>query len=186
MSFKSIRASAAIAVVMALTLASALASATPPPPPGGRDKPIPGTRHVFRGSIERSGRAKLTVRLVHTGHVRARKYSLVLRRVRARCNGHWLVVQGPITGGMTIWNRYAHDGQFFSGVSVDGDPRHPSFAETSKGRLLPPGVPLGQALRARGIVRVWGSSVPLRGGHSERCRSGRLRWRAGSTSGWHL
>jgi hypothetical protein len=120
----------------------------------------------------------LTVKLLRIHHRRYRDYKLILRGVPVRCGRRARIVRPTITGGETIWNRYAHDRHFGGTVAVEGDPQNPSFADTSRGRLLRPNLPLGHEHAAKGVVRVWGSHVPLRAHGSADCHSGRRRWTA--------
>lgn len=136
--------------------------------------PRPGT---LRGHIERSGHAKLQIRYQRKFHrrpppsrearrLRIRDYTWHLYRVPLKCKGGPAIARYTVKGGEAIVNKYAGRGDFGGGDFEGGKRR---FREYVQGKLINPN-------KAKGWVRVAGTHVPVRGGGTEKCDSGRLHW----------
>src|SRR3954463_3071305 len=126
--------------------------------------PHPGT---LRGHIEPSGHAKLRIIYRRQYHVNVREYSWHFYLVPLKCKGGPAVARYTVKGGEGINNKYADRGGFGGGVSEGGKKR---FREYVDGKLINPN-------KAKGWVRVAGTHVPVRGGGTEKCDSGRLHWK---------
>jgi hypothetical protein len=141
-----------------------------------KSEPRPGT---LRGHIAPSGHAKLQItyqRRVHGGpppskaasRGRIRSYVWHLYRVPLKCKGGPAVARYTVKGGEALNQRYAtHRREFGGGESTGGRKK---FRENVGGNLVNPN-------KAKGWVRVAGTHVPVRGGGTDKCDSGRLRWK---------
>jgi hypothetical protein len=90
-------------------------------------------------------------------------------RVPLKCKSGPAVSRITVKGGEGIWNRYA-DRNPFGGGFASWKAKQRDYREFVLGRLIDP-------RKARGVLRVSGSDVPLRGGGSDKCDSGLLHWR---------
>jgi len=123
----------------------------------------------LRGSIRPAGKAMLEIDYRRIDGARFREYSWTLNRVPLTCEGGPAISRAPVDGSLFVRNKFA-DGQAFGLTEGSGSLEDPVYLAKVIGRMRGPD-------RARGIVRVRGSSVPLRGGGHDECDSGRLRWR---------
>jgi hypothetical protein len=128
-----------------------------------KSSPRPGT---LRGHINRSGHAKLRIIYRHEFHAYVRDYTWHFYRVPLKCKDGPAVARYTVKGGEGINNKYADRGGFGGGVFEGSKKR---FREYVQGELVDPN-------KARGWVRVAGTHVPVRGGGTGNCNSGRLRW----------
>lgn len=130
-----------------------------------------GDGQTLKGDIERSGQAtiRVSVETRKDGH-RYRKTEYRFTELQVRCGEREREFRFGVSGGETVWLRYA-DRNPFGTVTISGPAGNPAVKTKVVGRLVTP-------RRARGFVRVSGSSVPLEGGGSARCDSGRLHWAA--------
>jgi hypothetical protein len=152
----------AVAVLLCLSL---VAVADASSPPAGK----------LTGHIKPSGRAELRISYKRIDGRKYRSYDWSLDRIPLHCKSGHEISKPSVEGGMTIWNRYADD-QPFGITEVGGSLRHPVYKATVHGHLV-------SRNKARGLVRVHGSSVPLRGGGHGRCESHRLHWKAHRSNG---
>jgi hypothetical protein len=126
--------------------------------------PRPGT---LRGHIEPSGHAKL--RIIYRREFRAnvREYTWHFYRVPLKCKGGPEIARYTVKGGLGVNNRYADNGRFGGGSFEGSKKRDREYVD---GKLVDPN-------KAKGWVRVAGTHVPVRGGGTDKCDSGRLRWK---------
>jgi hypothetical protein len=138
--------------------------------------PRPGT---LRGHIAPSGHAKLQIRYqrkVHHGPPPSkaasrghfRDYTWHFYRVPLKCKSGPAVARYTVKGGEMINERYSTHNREFGGGEFGGGRK--KFRENVEGNLVNPN-------KAKGWVRVAGTRVPMRGGGTDRCDSGRLRWK---------
>jgi hypothetical protein len=128
--------------------------------------------------MELSGHAKLQIRYERKGlgpppaakaasRSRFRDYRWHFYRVPLKCKGGSEIARYTVKGGEAVNNKYADRSGFGGGEFMGSRKR---FREYVHGNLLDPN-------KARGWVRVAGTHVPVRGGGTEKCNSGRLRWK---------
>src|SRR4051794_27836678 len=151
----------AVCALVALALCAGLAIAA------YTSSPHQGT---LKGQIKPSGHAKLRIHYRHTDGQNMRWYRWHFYRVPLKCKGGPAIARRAAKDGEGIWNRFA-DGASFGGTWAELDrPHHVTYREHVSGKLITPD-------KARGLVRVSGASVPLRGGGHDECDSGRLHWK---------
>jgi hypothetical protein len=124
----------------------------------------------LRGNVDSGGRVAIEIDEDRfRDGTRTERYRWKFSHLSVRCDGRERLARHEVTGGFEISARYGGPGPWgLSGTSA-GDPRDPSYETKVKGRLI-------TYRKAKGWVRVSGNAVPLRGGGSAECDSGRLRW----------
>src|SRR6266511_4263236 len=127
--------------------------------------PDPGK---FVGQIRPSGSAELRIHYRRIDHARFRIYHWVFDGVPLHCPQGREVSRLSVDGKEKARNRFA-DHQPFGYTVSEGSSGHPTYATKVRGRLV-------TRNKARGVVRVHGSSVRLCGGGHGNCDSGRLHW----------
>jgi hypothetical protein len=123
---------------------------------------------TLTGSIDPSGSARVHIGFKRIDHARFRVYRWSFDRVPLRCGGRRATARDSVDGSEAIRNSAPGRDEFGYGVA-DGGPGKPSYAARVRGRLV-------RRDKARGILRVHGTAVPLKGGGQDRCDSGRLHW----------
>ncbi len=126
----------------------------------------PGT---FTGHVEPSGRAEVTIQYKHQHGRVLRSFDWRLERVPLKCTSGPAVARDGVGGGES---RGAHARRFGMG-EISGGPGQPppEFSAFSGGHIA------GKDEIA-GYVTIHGTQIPLRGGGTDRCHSGRLHWTA--------
>lgn len=117
------------------------------------------------GHIDPSGHATLNISYRTRDHTKYRSYTWSLRRVPLKCKGGPAIARDRLTGGVMLRNKGAGHKPFGLGVSSSG----PNYKASVTGHMV-------SRNKARGIVHVSGSEVPLSGGGHDKCDSGLLHW----------
>ena len=125
---------------------------------------------TFNGPIDKGGRAEIAINSGRLQGTPVRRYRWEFRRLVVRCSGELETARFPVTGGEAINAEFDHQVGERWGVSGTRSEGPDGFFKTRvSGRLV-------SRRTARGWVRVFGTAVPVRGGGTRRCDSGRLRW----------
>lgn len=150
------RALAAVGVTVATLAVCALASADHKDP-------------AMRGGVDHGGQARVqTSHYVRGNGQRMQRTSYRFTSLSVRCDGKWRPADLDVSGSESVWRKYA-DRNPFGVDTISGPMSDPHVKTEIRGDYV-------SKRKTRGWVRISGSDVPLRGGGSAACDSGRLRW----------